>query len=93
MKRLAVELGVCEREHTVDDLPVQRLMLLGHNPGWSSLYEYFCGEHGFAMSAFPTGACAVFARVAKHDGRWFMPDAWKPLDFLLPRQLEKDAVT
>lgn len=63
--------------------PSGKLMLLGHNPGWSELYEYFSG----ASHAFPTGCCAVFERTDA-EGSWLEPKSWRTIDVILPRDLE-----
>ena len=62
----------------------QRLMWLGHNPGWSELYHLFAGR----PHRFPTAACAVFER--RRDGDWLDPDQWRPIDLLLPRDIVAD---
>lgn len=64
--------------------PDGRLMLLGHNPGWAELHEYFTGQ---AMD-YPTGACAVLSRISKTDSDWLNPSAWRLIDFIRPRELE-----
>ena len=61
---------------------IETLMWLGHNPGWSDLFEYFTGmPHNFS-----TGACAVFERRG-NDGDWLSPDAWAFKELILPRDL------
>lgn len=65
-----------------DEPDVDSLMLLGHNPGWSALYEYFSEKH----HGFPTAACAVFKR--KGGDTWLSPDSWQIIDLILPRELE-----
>ena len=64
--------------------PEGRLMLLGHNPGWAALHEYFTGQY----HAYPTGACTVLARTDKGDGDWLAPKSWRMIDLILPRELE-----
>ena len=72
-------LGVALREGEPD---AERLMWLGHNPGWSALSHKFTG----VATDFPTGACAVLERI--EDGYWLSPDSWRAVDFVLPRELE-----
>lgn len=60
----------------------ERLMLLGHNPGWGALHSRFAGR----THAFPTGACSVLARAG--DGDWLEPDSWRAVDLILPRELD-----
>jgi phosphohistidine phosphatase SixA len=57
-------------------------MLLGHNPGWEGLFEYFSGHY----ERFPTGACAVFSRKDKL-ANWLTPKAWAFETLLRPRDL------
>ena len=64
--------------------PEGRLMLLGHNPGWAALHEYFTGQY----HDYPTGACTVLARTDKGDGDWLAPKSWRMVDLILPRELE-----
>lgn len=62
---------------------VERLMWLGHNPGWSELFAHFTGhEHNF-----PTGACAVLKRKIRTENNWLDPESWKLIDMILPRDL------
>lgn len=61
---------------------VERLMWLGHNPGWGELHAFYTGRY----DDFPTGACTVLERVSDED--WLQPESWKPVDFILPRLLE-----
>lgn len=61
---------------------VERLMWLGHNPGWSELSGLFSGQH----DDFPTGAVAVFERI--DDADWLSPKNWRLIDFILPRDLQ-----
>lgn len=68
--------------------PEGKLMLLGHNPGWSELYEYFSG----ASHAFPTGCCAVFERANTYNS-WIEPQSWRLIDLVLPRELERPGKT
>lgn len=68
---------------TASEEPGGKLMLMGHNPGWSELYEYFSG----VSHAFPTGCCAVFERV-RAEGLWPKPQNWRAIDLILPRDLE-----
>ena len=60
----------------------ERLMWLGHNPGWAALHEHFTGR----SHRFPTGACLVLER--RNGGDWLEPDAWRAVDLVLPRALE-----
>ncbi len=61
---------------------VERLMWLGHNPGWSELYGYFTGR----AEAFPTGGCAVLQRIAGSED-WLAPQSWRAVDFIRPKDL------
>ena len=63
--------------------PKGNLMLLGHNPGWASLHEYFTQQ----SANFPTAACTVLKRTSKGDGDWLSPDSWRMIDYILPRDL------
>ena len=69
------------REHGEPDC--ERLMWLGHNPGWAELHGHFVGYD----VDFPTGACLVLKRI--DDGDWLLPESWKKIDFILPRDLEE----
>ena len=60
----------------------ETLMWLGHNPGWSDLFEYFTGH----AHKFPTGACAVMER--RGAGDWLAPQSWSLKDMILPRDLD-----
>lgn len=60
---------------------VERLMWLGHNPGWTELHALMSGRH----DDLPTGACSVLQRV--DDGDWLSPHSWRLLDFIVPRAL------
>lgn len=84
-------LDVCRKETAIEETPFERLMLLGHNPGWSSLYEYFCAGQPSPRTHFPTAACAVFVRKEGIEATWYTPEAWRLIDLLLPRELEMDA--
>lgn len=55
--------------------PDGRLMLLGHNPGWSDLAAHFIGY----APAFPTAACFVFIR-QRQNGDWLSPSTWRLID-------------
>ncbi len=69
--------------------PGGRLMLLGHNPGWAALHEYFTGQY----HDYPAGACTVLKRTEKSfsnrdGGDWLAPKSWRMIDLILPRGLE-----
>lgn len=64
--------------------PEGKLMLLGHNPGWAALHEYFTGQY----HDYPTGACTVMTRNMQSDGDWLDPSSWRFVDLILPRELE-----
>ena len=64
--------------------PTGALMLLGHNPGWGGLHEYFTGQ----SHDYPTGACTVLIRKKNGKSDWLDPAAWKFRDLILPRDLE-----
>lgn len=63
--------------------PTGKLMLLGHNPGWAELHNYFTAQ----SHAYPTGACTVLKRKNESDGDWLDPASWALIDFILPRAL------
>jgi len=71
-------LDICDQREE----PSPPLMLLGHNPGWASLHQYFTGQY----HNYPTGACTVLTR--KHSGHWLSPESWTFTDLILPRELE-----
>ena len=58
-----------------------RLMLLGHNPGWEGLVVHFARHH----HRMPTGACAVFTRTDT-EADWLSPEAWMLADLILPKE-------
>lgn len=64
--------------------PEGKLMLLGHNPGWAALHEYFTGQY----QDYPTGACTVMSRNMQSEGDWLAPSSWRFVDLILPRELE-----
>lgn len=64
--------------------PDGALMLLGHNPGWAELHEYFTGQ----SHDYPTGACTVLSRKEKSEPDWLNPKNWHLKDLLLPRDLD-----
>jgi len=61
---------------------IETLMWLGHNPGWSDLFEHFTGQ----AHRFPTGSCAVLER--RGDGDWLDSESWTLKDMILPRDLD-----
>jgi len=65
--------------------PEGKLMLLGHNPGWAALHEYFTGQ----PQDYPTGACTVMSRNMQSEGDWLDPSSWRFVDLILPRDLER----
>jgi len=71
-------LDICEQRGE----PEKPVMLLGHNPGWAALHNYFSRQ----PHPFPTGACSVLMRA--NDGHWLSPQSWKSVDLILPRELE-----
>jgi len=64
--------------------PDQPLMLLGHNPGWAALHQYFTGQ----FHDYPTGACTVLTRKDNGKSDWLDSAAWRFTDLILPRELE-----
>jgi len=64
--------------------PDGTLMLLGHNPGWAELHEYFTGQ----SHAYPTGACTVLNRKENSEPDWLNPQNWQLKDLLLPRDFD-----
>jgi len=83
----------CQKLDDPDTLECERIMLLGHNPGWAALYDYFCKGRPPVFTGFPTGACAVFARREGVSGVWYDPDVWRAVDFLVPRELNTDTAS
>ncbi|WP_409434073.1 SixA phosphatase family protein [Litorimonas sp. RW-G-Af-16] len=63
--------------------PQGRLMLLGHNPGWAALHEYFTRR----PHDYPTGACTVLERTNRGGGDWLSPSSWRMIDLVLPREI------
>lgn len=61
---------------------VKALMFLGHNPGWSELFQIFTGQ----FHAFPTAACCILKRAG--DGDWLAPGSWRAVDMIIARDLE-----
>ena len=66
--------------------PSGRLMLLGHNPGWSELAQIYAHK---AMN-MPTASCLVFKRI-NHTGKWSKPENWQLVDSLLAADLLLDS--
>ena len=62
--------------------PDGKLMLLGHNPGWSHLVEALGG----GVHRMPTAAVAVFKRKIEDEPIW-SPMAWRLVDMLIPKEL------
>lgn len=58
------------------------LMLVGHNPGYEMLLEYFTN----VSRSYPTGACLVLKRVDK-KADWLSPEAWRLEDFIRPKDV------
>lgn len=71
-------LEICNAEEE----PNGRLLLLGHNPGWSILFQYFSGK----SHRYPTGACSIFTR-KNNTSDWLSADAWQFKELLLPRDI------
>lgn len=63
---------------------IERLMWLGHNPGWATLFGYFSGR----QHAVPTGACLVLKRRTPQN--WLRAENWRPVDLILPRDIMSD---
>lgn len=76
----ASEVFTLAKKHGEPD--VERLMWLGHNPGWSELHAIMTGRH----DDLPTGACSVLERIDDRD--WLSPKSWRMIDFIMPRELE-----
>ena len=76
---LETVLNICGKQIEPDG----KLMLLGHNPGWAAMHEYFTGHY----HDYPTGACTVMSRKSKSDGDWLDPASWRLVDLMLPREL------
>lgn len=70
---------VCDNETP----PQENLMLLGHNPGWSSLYNLMSGQ----SHKFPTAACAVFKKANALSSQWLRPNNWTLVDLITPKEL------
>ena len=64
------------------DEPEGKLMLLGHNPGWSQLVELLGG----GVHRMPTAAVAVFAR-KDADEPWWSASAWRLVDMMTPKEI------
>lgn len=62
--------------------PSGRLMLLGHNPGWSELAQIFTHR----SINMPTANCLVFKRT-NDTGLWSKPENWQLIDSLLAAEL------
>jgi phosphohistidine phosphatase len=58
---------------------IERLMWLGHNPGWADLHGHFTGQN----VDYPTGACTVLKRTK--EGDWLSTENWTQIDLILPR--------
>ncbi len=73
---------VCSKQ----EAPAGALMLLGHNPGWASLFEIYTGK----MTSFPTAACCVLGRRAggAPNTPWYDPQNWRLKDFIKPKDFE-----
>lgn len=63
--------------------PNGKLMLLGHNPGWSELALHFTGRE-FNL---PTAGCLVFKRKDSDSCDWMSPKHWQLADYLIPKEL------
>jgi len=73
--------AVCAKEVE----PEGSLMLLGHNPGWTTLYEIYTGQYRH----MPTGACLMLSRKTE-SSPWYDPDNWRVRDFLTPKDVNSD---
>ena len=67
--------------------PAGRLMLLGHNPGWTELVEHLFGLH----VDMPTACCRIFKPSASKEGTsWISPYKWRHIDVLKAKELLAD---
>ncbi len=60
------------------EAPNGRLMLLGHNPGWSELAQIFTNS----PINMQTAACLVFERTQSSAEPWIAPENWRLIDKL-----------
>lgn len=58
--------------------PKGRLMLMGHNPGWSELAQYFSGR----AIDMPTACCLILKRTDKDAAKWTSPKNWRLIERL-----------
>ena len=63
--------------------PEGRLMLLGHNPGWSELSEYFTGR----PISMPTACCLVFQNTKAAVSPWIAAENWRLIERLSAKDL------
>ena len=63
--------------------PSGRLMLLGHNPGWSELALHFTGRE----INLPTAGCLIFKREDQNYDDWISPKHWRLVDYLEPASI------
>jgi len=63
--------------------PSGKLMLLGHNPGWSDLAQHFTGQH----INLPTAGCLIFQRKETDIEDWISPKNWRVVDYITPKDL------
>lgn len=61
---------------------IDRLMWLGHNPGWAEMHQIFTGHY----HRYPTAACTVLERI--DPGDWLSPENWRVVDLLIPKDLQ-----
>lgn len=71
---------------TKAEAPNGRLMLLGHNPGWSELAQIFTNS----PIDMPTAACLVFTRTSSAVKPWAAPQNWRLIDSLYAAKLLAD---
>lgn len=63
--------------------PEGKLMLLGHNPGWSELAQIFTN----IPIGMATAECLVFMRINKPTAPWAKPENWRLIDRLEAKSL------
>lgn len=66
--------------------PAGKLMLLGHNPGWSELAQIFT-KLPYDM---PTAGCVVFKRISHSHSPWIAQENWRVIDQLNTKDLLAD---
>lgn len=79
----ATVLQACAKQNA----PTGRLMLLGHNPGWSELAEYWTG----VSIDMPTACCLIFKHIGADKDNWISQDNWRLIDQIKAQDLSLQA--